>query len=183
MMWLGRLFLVLAVGTAVITPALADLATGRDAQPTAAFTEFCRRAPDECAPAEPAKLLATNELHKRLSRVNRRVNRDVRHISDLEHWGLDDRWDYPVDGQGDCEDLALEKRRRLIAKGIPAGAIYFAVVLDPWGQGHAVLMVQTDRGQFVLDTLSDVVTVAETAPHTFLKRSTADPQRWVEIRP
>jgi predicted transglutaminase-like cysteine proteinase len=33
-------------------------------------------------------------------------------VSDMEHWGVIDQWDYPSDGKGDCEDFALFKRRK-----------------------------------------------------------------------
>ncbi len=54
---------------------------------------------------------------------------------------------------GDCEDIALLKRRDLIEKGWPVGALLMTVVRQANGEGHAVLTVLTDRGDLVLDNL------------------------------
>jgi predicted transglutaminase-like cysteine proteinase len=54
-------------------------------------------------------------------------------------------------GAGDCEDFALTKRRKLIQQGIPASALRIAVAMTPSGEGHAVLLVRTRAGDFVLD--------------------------------
>jgi predicted transglutaminase-like cysteine proteinase len=43
-------------------------------------------------------------------------------MSDWDHWGVADRWDYPSDGKGDREDYALWKRRLLIDLGFPRQA-------------------------------------------------------------
>ena len=41
----------------------------------------------------------------------------------MEHWGVVERWSYPDDGYGDCEDYVLLKRRMLMQAGWPrAGA-------------------------------------------------------------
>jgi hypothetical protein len=32
-------------------------------------------------------------------------------MTDLEHWGTIEKWSYPDDGYGDCEDYVLLKRR------------------------------------------------------------------------
>jgi len=35
----------------------------------------------------------------------------------MEHWGVVERWSYPDDGYGDCEDYVLLKRRMLMQAG------------------------------------------------------------------
>jgi hypothetical protein len=71
-------------------------------------------------------------------RVNKRVNETVKPLSDLEHWGVTERWSYPDDGYGDCEDYGLLKRRMLIQSGWPREALLVTVVHDKNDQGHAV---------------------------------------------
>ena len=79
--------------------------------------------------------------------------------TDRALYGVDDSWARPVlDGSrrayGDCEDYALEKRARLIAQGWPPASLAIAVAVAPHIGLHAVLIVQTDRGDLVLDNLS-----------------------------
>jgi len=53
-----------------------------------------------------------------LVHVNNLVNATIKPLTDLEHWGVMERWSYPDDGYGDCEDYVLLKRRMLSS---PAG--------------------------------------------------------------
>ncbi len=69
----------------------------------------------------------------------------------MEHWGVVERWSYPDDGKGDCEDYVLLKRRMLMQAGWPREALLITVVRDKKGEGHAVLTVKTDKGDFILD--------------------------------
>ena len=86
-----------------------------------------------------------------LVKVNDWVNETIKPLTDLEHWGVVERWNYPDDGYGDCEDYVLLKRRMLMQAGWPREALLITVVRDKKGDGHAVLTVKTDRGEFVLD--------------------------------
>ena len=49
----------------------------------------------------------------------------------------------------------LEKRRDLMSKGISLTDLLITVVRKPDGEGHAVLTVRTDEGDYVLDNLTD----------------------------
>src|SRR4029078_6414321 len=135
-----------------------------EAEPTPAWVSFCERFPAECAIdlSEPEVISLTPDLWRTLASINEQVNTAIRPLSDQEHWGVVDRWDYPDDGYGDCEDIQLLKRKRLIEAGLPpravrmaggvgGGALLMRVVLVAVGAGHAVLMVRTDRGDFILD--------------------------------
>ena len=76
-------------------------------------------------------------------------------MTDMDHWGVVERWNYPDDGYGDCEDYALLKRRMLIEAGWPREALLMTVVRDKRGDGHAVLTVKTDKGEFILDNQNE----------------------------
>ena len=78
-------------------------------------------------------------------RVNRWVNETIKPRTDLEHYGVVERWSYPDDGYGDCEDYVLLKRRMLIQSGWPRGVLLVTVVRDTKDKGHAVLTVSTDE--------------------------------------
>lgn len=93
---------------------------------------------------------------KTLGRLNRQVNRSIRSSSDQRLYGVGDFWAVPTgaNARGDCEDYVLAKRRALIDAGYPAGALSIAIAETRWGETHAVLLVATDTGDFVLDSLT-----------------------------
>jgi predicted transglutaminase-like cysteine proteinase len=113
--------------------------------------------------------------------VNTVINRGVQPLADTTHWGLSESWDYPEDGKGDCEDYALEKRKRLIAAGFPQRVLLMTVVLDETGQGHAVLLVRTDRGDLVLDNKRDAIFPWNATGYTFIKRESQSQSGWVAL--
>ena len=97
----------------------------------------------------------TRQVWKTLNEVNAFANSTIEPISNFDHWGTTlDHWDYPVDGKGDCKIYALFKRKLLIERGFPRQALLMTIVRDLNGEGHAVLTVKTDRGDFVLDNLT-----------------------------
>ena len=78
----------------------------------------------------------------------------IKPMNDIDIYGKDEVWAYP-DGVGDCEDYVLEKRRDLMRQGLSLANLLITVVRKPDGEGHAVLTVRTDKGDFVLDNLTD----------------------------
>ena len=111
--------------------------------------------------------------------VNQEVNATVFPVSDQDHWGIEDRWDYPEDGLGDCEDIQLLKRRRLSELGFPRRAMRMSVVVDREGLGHAVLMILTDRGDFILDNKADQVLPWNETGYLYVKREGSHGPDWV----
>ncbi len=110
------------------------------------------------------------------------MNRAIEPITDMDHWGVAERWNYPTDGKGDCEDYVLEKRKRLIDAGWPRQALLVTVVRDKKGDGHAVLLVRTDRGDFILDNQEAKVKIWTDTGYRFVKRQSAEnPNRWVSL--
>ncbi len=53
--------------------------------------------------------------------VNRRVNKSIQAVTDMDHLHVPDRWDLAEDGSGDCEDFQLLKRKLLAEAGLSAG--------------------------------------------------------------
>ena len=124
----------------------------------------------------------TAQTAKLMKRINSWVNSNIKAKTDQEHWGVVDRWDYPTDGVGDCEDFVLLKRRLLIEEGFPRQGLLVTVVKDEKGEGHAVLTVKTSQGEFILDNLVDEVKPWNKVPYRFVKRqSQTDPNLWVDI--
>jgi len=156
--------------------------SGRTTQPVGHY-EFCRELPRECRQKSPnaAPTELTRRLWAAMVDINNDVNATVTPRTDMEMWGREERWSYPS-GQGDCEDYALEKRRRLMALGVPAGDLLMTVVRQPNGDGHAVLTVRTSRGDFVLDNLEPRILAWFETDYAFLKRQSAlNSGVWVQI--
>ncbi len=144
-----------------------------------------RPPPRECAvdPREPEAVRLTRRTWAKLARVNEAVNEGIRQALDIDHNGVLDLWEFPDDGSGDCEDYQLLKRRLLVEEGVPRRAMRMAVVLDAKGEGHAVLMVRTTRGDLVLDNMTSAVTTAQGSGYVFLKRESGEAGRWVSLSP
>jgi predicted transglutaminase-like cysteine proteinase len=155
-----------------------------DTLPPIGWVQFCGENPSECQlpvlAARPVKL--DDARWKQLVRINRDVNDEVEPVSDLEHWGTLERWSYPTDGKGDCEDYVLEKRKRLMDAGWPRQSLLITVVKDKKGDGHAVLTVKTDRGDFVLDNQETRIKAWTDTGYRFIKRqSEQDVNKWVGL--
>ena len=156
--------------------------TGRTTQPIGHY-EFCQREPVQCRQktAAGAPFELTRKLWAEIVDVNNTVNIMVSPRTDAEMWGREEYWSYPTK-VGDCEDYALEKRRRLMQLGIPAGNLLMTVVRQPNGEGHAVLTVHSSRGDFVLDNLEPRVLAWGDTDYTYLKRqSEKNSGTWLAI--
>ena len=174
-------FLVLAT-SAVAFPA--NMETEGPTNPPVGHYEFCRTAPDECRanPTKAAPMTLTRETWKTILDVNYDVNEQITPMTDKEIYGVEEHWAYP-DTVGDCEDYVLLKRRELMQAGIAPGNLLITVVLQPNGDGHAVLTVRTDRGDFILDNMRSKVLIWSDTEYTYLKRqSVENAGRWVKLQ-
>jgi predicted transglutaminase-like cysteine proteinase len=155
---------------------------GLTSQPIGHY-EFCKLNPAEClvkASNLPPYHL-TRENWQMVFKVNQAVNKRIRPATDQDIYHKDEVWAYPVN-YGDCEDYVLLKRRVLIDKGIAPGNVLITVVRKPDGEGHAVLTVRTDRGDFILDNLNEEVLNWEATEYRYLKRQSSEHSgRWVTI--
>ncbi|MPR13068.1 transglutaminase-like cysteine peptidase [Microvirga tunisiensis] len=152
------------------------------AGPTHAWIRFCESHPYECRVdlSQPARISLNPQVWATLTQVNERVNSTILAVTDQDHWGVLDRWDYPDDGLGDCEDIQLLKRKLLVGAGLPQRAMRMAAVIDERGQGHAVLMVLTDRGDFILDKRNAILPWRRTG-YAFIKREGTNGRSWVAL--
>lgn len=177
------MFVGLAFGGA--GPASAESTTmqvGGPANPPVGYVDFCKRFRGECqayGTDQPETL--TEERWRDLLSVNTDVNRAVSPVTDLEYYQREEMWTLPG-GYGDCEDYVLLKRKRLVERGWSTGALLVTVVFDEVGAGHAVLLVRTSRGDFVLDNKTDKIRRWYETAYRYVKRqSDSDPNRWVSI--
>jgi predicted transglutaminase-like cysteine proteinase len=125
----------------------------------------------------------TPQLWDLLEGVNRRVNAQIRPVHDRDLYGFEGYWTLPIANgvmAGDCKDYVLEKRRILMESGIPMTALSIALGTTAQGEYHAVLLVRTDRGEYVLDNLSPWVTPWTEVSYTWSKRQSAlNPDIWI----
>lgn len=107
-------------------------------------------------------------LDEMASRVNGMVNQ-VRYINDSKNWGKSDYWETPVEffsKGGDCEDFAITKYASLRALGVPDNRMRIAIVKDTQKNiPHAILIVYTDKGPYVLDNQIKTMTASASIRH------------------
>ena len=157
---------------------------GLTSQPIGHY-EFCKVNPAECSirPRDRGPERMSGALWSQLVSVNATVNAAVKPMNDLDIYGKDEVWAYPDKGVGDCEDYVLEKRRELQQRGLSLSNLLVTVVRKPDGEGHAVLTVRTDKGDFILDNLTNSVRDWSQTGYRFLKRQASNHTgRWVTIR-
>jgi predicted transglutaminase-like cysteine proteinase len=149
------------------------------------WLQFCTDNPTECQPTpeQVAEVTLTPELLEQLYSINHYANDRVTWTPDSELYGEDEHWALPLD-RGDCEDIALLKRRLLAKAGWPIGALLMTVVEDHTASSdrHAVLTVRTNRGEMILDNLSpEILFWYETNYHFLTRQSATDPNIWVSF--
>jgi predicted transglutaminase-like cysteine proteinase len=160
------------------------ISVGETTRAPIGWVEFCIEYDPECKtkPSTPRDVVLSGQAWKDLVRVNRWVNSTVKPMTDMDHWGVVERWNYPDDGYGDCEDYVLQKRRMLMQAGWPREALLITVVRDRNNDGHAVLTVKTDKGEYILDNQTDDIVLWSDTGYRFVKRqSQSDPNAWVAL--
>src|SRR5437764_6231331 len=98
--------LVAALAAAAAAQAAANdllfVTTGEATRPPIGWVEFCAEHPVECrvAPIAARDVVLSNRAWSDLTRINKWVNENVKPMTDLEHWGVVEKWSYPDDGYG-----------------------------------------------------------------------------------
>jgi predicted transglutaminase-like cysteine proteinase len=115
-----------------------------------------------------------------LRSVNLKVNRSITKISDRKQHGKREVWSFPAKA-GDCEDYVLAKRAALMRRGFKPGDLRIAVGRRG-GVAHAVLVVRTAEGDFVLDNMTDeILPVSRTRVRLSKMQSATDSGEWVRV--
>jgi predicted transglutaminase-like cysteine proteinase len=152
--------------------------------PPIGYVKFCATGEVECQLKGSAqdRLVLTQAKWELLDAVNSSTNSKITPESDQDLYGVAENWTYPTTA-GDCEDYALLKQRELQAMGVPADELLITVLLDEKNEGHAVLTVVTDKGDFILDNRHNDILRWDHTPYTFLKRqSQVESKLWVSLR-
>ena len=124
----------------------------------------------------------------KLTTVNRRVNRKIKYVPDLQLFGKLDHWAGPAQtitrGAGDCEDYALLKMALLADLGVPVRSMSLVVLKDRRRNlYHAVLSVSTNKGNFILDNVRDDVILDSKLAHYKPLYSYSDNRSWIHGMP
>lgn len=143
---------------------------------------LCGRYPWACQTTQAATVRVSDNQLSYAVQLNRQINRSVTSISDQAQYGVLEHWALPTARGGDCEDFALLKKKRLIEAGLNPQMLLISTVLDLQRNAHAVLVLRTARGDFVLDNLRDEVLHWRQTGYTFLRmQDPADPRRWTAV--
>lgn len=146
------------------------------------FLASCDRYAWLCDGAPSAVEMGGEQLLALARAVNRRVNRSVVQLSDVENHGVEDHWTLPENGRGDCEDMVLRKYRLLLDAGVDGRDLAIAVALDRHGENHAVLVLRHASGDLVLDSLrARIVPWNETGYRFLAMQRAGDPNRWAVV--
>ena len=180
------LTLAISIYTTGTSPAVDNMAHMRIGELTSqpiGHHWYCQQYSSDCQiqskNVAPPKL--TKAKWRELLEVNAYSNNTITPVTDLEAYNRDEYWAYP-ESYGDCEDYVLMKRHMLMQRGWPASALLITVVRQPNGEGHAVLTVRTDRGDFILDNLDGKVRRWNETPYHFLKRQAENHSgKWASI--
>lgn len=145
---------------------------------------FCMRYPTDCKsdPAGTMTVELTAETLETMQRVNRDVNASIMPVAKSDAIA-DGGWTISP-ASGDCNDYAVTKRHELVQKGLPANALRLAVVKTQSGIGHLVLVVSSNKGDLVLDNLSETILPWQLTKYHWVKiQSSSDARFWFEIKP
>ena len=172
----SKIAAVLGFALVASTPvaAFAGMPTNeRTSQPIGHF-EYCKAYGEDCQSNERVGVVRlTDATWQTILEINDAVNVGIAPRTDDDMHGVPELWSYPTT-EGDCEDYALLKRYMLERDGLPKSALLITVVRQPNGDGHAVLTVRTDRGDFILDNLETRVLDWQDTVYRYLKRQSAE---------
>jgi predicted transglutaminase-like cysteine proteinase len=145
---------------------------------------FCLRYPADCKsdPAENDRITLNDGTSELIDRVNRDVNASI--IPTPKGYGsnLQDGWTISP-AMGDCNDYAVTKRHQLLQNGLSAKALRLSVVKTVSGIGHLVLVVVTNKGDLVLDNLTETIRPWQNTDYHWLKiQSATDARFWYEVK-
>ncbi len=168
------------------TPAEADvarphIALQQNVAAPAGFEGVCSRYPWMCTTSGNRAPLGREALSV-AGAVNSAINARVHEVSDQSQYKREEYWALPTATGGDCEDFALAKKHALIGKGIAPERLLVATVLDRKRAPHAVLVLRTDDGDYVLDNLTSRIKPWQDTGYTFLRiQSPKAPGEWLAV--
>ena len=149
-----------------------------------AFVRFCKRYPKDCKVSgmafRPKPVELTKARKSELIRVNLEVNGAISPKENVngvmaEEWLVSPR-------AGDCNDYAVTKRHKLLARGWPSRSLLLAEVVIPSGEHHLVLVVRNREDDLVLDNLNAQVRSVSQVHYEWVRaQETKNPRFWSTV--
>lgn len=109
-----------------------------------------------------------NNKYKLAEDINLKVNTSVTYCSDAKQYNVPEFWT-EAGKFGDCEDYTLLKRDLLLKENWPANKLFIACCWVETGGYLCVLMVDTNKGIFILDNRYNWPTPPTQLPYTWDK--------------
>ena len=137
------------------------------------YDEYCSR--NSCSQYDAIEIIKFDKYKNILYSINANVNNLVTPGFDIDEYNIPEYWALLRNNNfvGDCEDIALEKRQQLIENGVNPNSLKMATAFhNKKFFGHAVLIVITDRGNFVLDEFNNDIMHWDKTPYIFEKVET-----------
>ncbi len=129
--------------------------------------------------------LADESVVAQIRSVNRYMN-EVKYITDIRNWNVEDYWVTPHQFfvyDGDCEDYSIAKYMSLRALGFPVGNMRIVVVQDQnLNIGHAILAVYLKGKAFILDNQAKRIIAAKKIKHYKPFYSVNEKNSWLHRR-
>jgi predicted transglutaminase-like cysteine proteinase len=159
-----------------------ELTTYSSGTAPAGFNGICSKYPWACSSAAGKRNFSHQELISLASSINIAVNSEIRSLSDLDNYGVKEKWTLPYNGYGDCEDYSLLKMKRLIEAGVAPRDLFLATVVGRTDEVHVVLVLRTGAGDYILDNLTNRMSMWQSTNYTFIKKQDPDrPSRWAVV--
>ena len=112
-------------------------------------------------------------------RINSQVNASVQYKTDLEQYDRPEFW-AEANTFGDCEDYALLKRSYLLEQGWPVDKLNLCCCWDETNTYHCVLLVETDKGFYILDNRYTWPMTPKSLPYKWDK-ALRENGKWYEV--
>jgi predicted transglutaminase-like cysteine proteinase len=147
------------------------------------FAGICGKYPWACSNAAGKRRFSDAELLELASNVNIGVNREITPMTDMDNYGVVEKWTLPYNGRGDCEDYSLLKMKRLIDAGVAPRDLFLATVVDHTDELHVVLVLRTaESGDYILDNRTNRMSQWRSTHYTFIqKQDPSRPSRWAVV--
>ncbi|WP_340315650.1 transglutaminase-like cysteine peptidase [Rhizorhabdus argentea] len=181
----------LALGAALTLSACTTTTQGASAMrdgglvmPPAGWMDFCGRNADDPS----CKVVQLDETRLKQLRAVQSAVRQIHAVDDRKEFGRAEYWQV-ASKAGDCEDIALAAREKLMAMGWPASAVRLATAWTEQRAYHTVLTIDVARDgaqtTLVLDSRFPTVMSwqrLEQIGYRFHIRQASRGPTWVSIR-
>jgi predicted transglutaminase-like cysteine proteinase len=123
----------------------------------------------------------TQELMKLLDQTNKKFNK-FKYKTDKDLHNTEDYWTAQIEkfNAGDCDDYALSKRKSLMLAGVPYQCLFPTVCLAG-GEGHLVLVIRTNKNDYVLDNIEKKVIPVTNVDYKWVFRLDPLKNKWVKL--